>query len=136
MDTKRKPAIMITFRYTFVSRGRLDRCTVVWNRLSRSSFSRPSASKKLPDSEPSFAAGPLGVTYLVYNQVSSEGAIFGGEIHLSTNPGGSFGAPINLSDNRIDDYAPNIVLARKRAARSRAPAQHLQERGAPTERLP
>ena len=72
----------------------------------------PLATDDLAQSDPAFSASALGLTYLVFVQVSNEGTGFGGEILLTSNLGGSFVAPVNLSDNRLDDYAPKIVLDR------------------------
>ncbi len=59
--------------------------------------------------DPSLSTNSSGVTHLAFSQVGSD-PLLGREILLGNNTGGSFLPPENLSNNRVDDYAPQLAL--------------------------
>jgi PKD repeat protein len=62
--------------------------------------------------DPDFATTSLGVTYLTYSQLDSNAPGEGREIYLTDNQDQDFDDSVNISNNRVDDYAPQIVLGR------------------------
>ena len=63
--------------------------------------------------DPDFATNALGVTFLTFAQ-TKEGAPTGEgrEIYLGDNRGQAFSGADNVSNNRVDEYAPRIALGR------------------------
>src|SRR5688572_503559 len=60
--------------------------------------------------DPDFATTSSGITYMSFSQLDDETAGSGREVFLTHNPGGGFRTPLNISQNRVDDYAPRLVL--------------------------
>ncbi len=65
--------------------------------------------------KPSIDVGADGVAFLLFTQLDPERPEFGRELYLAHNAGGSFGEPERVTHNRVDDFAPRLVLARSRS---------------------
>ncbi|MGQ9591909.1 MAG: PKD domain-containing protein [Planctomycetota bacterium] len=62
--------------------------------------------------DPDFATNSRGVTYLCFSQLDPAAEVEGREIYLTQNDGGLFREPVRVTANRVDDYAPRLVLGR------------------------
>ena len=60
--------------------------------------------------DPDFATTSSGITYMSFSQLDAETPGGGREVFLTHNPGGGFRTPVNISQNRVDDYAPRLLL--------------------------
>ena len=76
-----------------------------------STFEMPIPYEGQAQGAPDFETNSIGTTFLSYTQISPGGPVQGREIYLTDNQGGGgFGAPLRLTDNPVDDYAPRLVL--------------------------
>ena len=75
----------------------------------------PVAPAGLGQGDPDFATTYTGLTYMSFSQLNDATPGEGREIYLTDNNGGGgkFHDPVNVSVNRVDEYAPRLVLDSK-----------------------
>ena len=60
--------------------------------------------------EPVIAVNTLGVAYLCFSETDPDPSDIGREVYLVTNNGGQFNTPVNISEGRVDDSAPQMAI--------------------------
>ncbi|MBI4583420.1 MAG: PKD domain-containing protein [Planctomycetes bacterium] len=64
----------------------------------------------LGQGDPVVETNAVGVTYIAFTQEDDEAGAEGREILLTSNAGGRFRQPANLSSNQVDDSAPQLFI--------------------------
>ena len=70
----------------------------------------PIVGSGLGQGDPDFATNSRGVTYMAFTQMEEGSVGEGREIYLTKNEGGWSTEPVRITDNRVDDFAPDLVL--------------------------
>jgi PKD repeat protein len=60
--------------------------------------------------EPSIATGSVGEAHIAFSQLDTSAGGIGRDIYLTHNSGGAFVDPIKVSNSRLDEFAPTLVL--------------------------